>query len=87
MGTPHKHAASIKAWADGAKIQYLLPGYEHQGWRDAINPSWQEDCQYRVKPPKPESVLVTFSDCSFEVELHRTTKGAFFVTATFVRLE
>lgn len=22
MGTPHKHAALIKAWADGALIQY-----------------------------------------------------------------
>jgi hypothetical protein len=48
MKTPHKHAALIKAWADGAKIQYL--GRTYGRWHDAETPSWEDDCEYRVKP-------------------------------------
>lgn len=45
----HKHAALIKAWADGATIQYCYtPGV----WEDCINnqPKWNVEDEYRVKP-------------------------------------
>jgi hypothetical protein len=42
---PHKHAAIIKQWADGAQIQVNRTG----GWVDTISPQWG-DFIYRVKP-------------------------------------
>lgn len=48
------HAELIKAWADGAEIQYF-----HNGdWRDAHNPDWVPSTQYRIKPN--EIKLVAF---------------------------
>lgn len=45
--TPHKHAAVIKAWADGATVQYKV----HGDWRDCgAAPGWFKDEKYRVKP-------------------------------------
>ena len=56
MGTPHKHAELIKAWADGAKIQGLFGG---ETWRDVDTPSWQVHRQYRIKP-EPKKVQIRF---------------------------
>jgi hypothetical protein len=47
MSTPHKHAELIKAWADGAEIQYK--NYS-DAWEDTPNPSWMVDVEYRIKP-------------------------------------
>lgn len=48
--TPHKHAELIKAWADGAVIQY----YDSFGeeWRDSKGnrPEWLDNLLYRIKP-------------------------------------
>lgn len=47
MNTPHKHAALIKAWADGAEIQWRR-GDE---WMSCLpSPAWYEDKEYRIKP-------------------------------------
>jgi hypothetical protein len=50
----HKHSEVIKAWADGATIQYQ----KYEGcWFDVCNnaPHWAEESTYRVKPePKPD---------------------------------
>lgn len=51
MNKPHKHAAVIKAWADGAVIQYksLLTGI----WTECYgNPLFLPDTEYQVKPEK-----------------------------------
>jgi hypothetical protein len=47
---PHKHAEVIKAWADGAKIEYRNRGMKN--WEDMpeCSPLWFEDVEYRVKP-------------------------------------
>lgn len=45
--TRHIHAALIKQWADGAKIQVYYK--KDDKWVD-VNPSWYPDAQYRVKP-------------------------------------
>ncbi len=50
----HKHCEVIKAWADGAQIQFRAPG--DNSWND-INkwtPRWSEDLDYRVKPEKKQ---------------------------------
>lgn len=44
---PHVHAAVIKAWADGAQIQWLRSDHT---WGDTSAPYWEESRQYRVKP-------------------------------------
>lgn len=52
MNKPHKHAELIKAWADGAVIQYDIG----RGWSDYAKgtvavPSWNEPhIKFRIKP-------------------------------------
>jgi hypothetical protein len=56
MKTPHKHAELIKAWADGAEIQYRADS----NWYDCASnsPMWDERQEYRIKlEPKPDSNL------------------------------
>lgn len=43
---PHKHADLIKAWADGAQIQYHVG----KNWVDIPDPGWAETVEYRIKP-------------------------------------
>ena len=50
----HEHAEAIKAWADGATIEYRLT--KDATWQELTSdfPSWT-GFQYRVKPePKPD---------------------------------
>ena len=52
---PHKHAEVIKAWADGASIEY----FDSDDGEWVTLPTlffWSEDCQYRIKPAEPEKV-------------------------------
>ena len=48
---PHVHAEVIKAWADGATVEYNK-GCDPYEWREVINgtPAWHPHVQYRVKP-------------------------------------
>lgn len=51
--TPHVHAEVIKAWADGASIQYKGPRMTE--WADLLSAGesmtqWRADVQYRVAP-------------------------------------
>lgn len=45
---PHKHAEIIKAWADGAEIQY----FNGVQWYNCHNnkPDWDSRIEYRIKP-------------------------------------
>lgn len=45
---PHKHAELIKAWADGAEIQYRYQNFID--WYDIENPDWDVSKEYRIKP-------------------------------------
>ena len=47
--TPHKHADLIKAWADGASIEFK--DYPNN-WETIHNPSWNIGTVYRIKPEK-----------------------------------
>ena len=55
MKKPHKHAALIKAWADGAEIECLVQ--PSNVWELRECPVWSVDATYRIKPePKPDVV-------------------------------
>lgn len=57
MKQPRKHAELIRAWADGAVIQFFDDS--DRVWRDALGnqPMWLADTEYRIKPePKPDMV-------------------------------
>jgi hypothetical protein len=57
MNKPHKHAEVIKAWADGAEIEYLETMTSKEPyWANAPMPKWSEETMYRVKQtPKPDT--------------------------------
>ena len=58
--TKHKWHKEIKAWADGAEIERWYCQYD--GWGAALNPTWDERYEYRIKPqPKePEYLYAWF---------------------------
>ena len=56
MKTPHKHADLIKAWADGAEIEFRWNG-GRDDWKRITAPRWDQDGDYRIKPePRPDVV-------------------------------
>ena len=55
MKTPHKHAELIKAWADGAEIEFYSEPAKQ--WISTAFPNWFPDNKFRIKPePKPDHV-------------------------------
>jgi hypothetical protein len=50
----HKHAEIIKAWADGAEIQFLNCS---DNWIDVDNPRWHKEGEYRIKPEEKKPVV------------------------------
>lgn len=53
MNKPHVHADAIKAWADGAEIEYKYNGGTWISLKDE-SPTWNVAVQYRVKPKQYE---------------------------------
>jgi hypothetical protein len=49
MRTPHKWAKEIRAYAEGYDIQYRGDDAE---WVDIECPSFNPNCQYRIKPER-----------------------------------
>jgi hypothetical protein len=47
---PHKHAEVIRAWADGATVQFQF--YATKEWADDLAPQFHAERKYRVKPEK-----------------------------------
>ena len=54
----HKHCELIKAWADGAEIQFWSDNFNE--WCDVIEgtqPDWYPSAQYRIKPEEKKPVV------------------------------
>lgn len=51
----HKHCELIKAWADGAEIQFKVQG----SWCDIAknDPRWIPNGEYRIKPEEKKPVV------------------------------
>jgi hypothetical protein len=49
---PHKWHKEIKAWADGAKIEWKYPEEDEDEWaEEKSNPDWEDkEKEYRIKP-------------------------------------
>lgn len=56
MKTPHKHAELIKAWADGAEIEFYDTRFEEHKWKSCGSiPHWVPHVTFRIKPEsKPD---------------------------------
>lgn len=59
---PHKHAAIIKAWADGATIQWrrdwgMWPT-EWADWQQGVGPTFDSAVIFRIKPVPTGTVLM-----------------------------
>lgn len=52
MNKPHKHAEVIKAWADGAEIEYYC--HIEEKWLPIDPPLWHTGNNYRIKPAEPK---------------------------------
>lgn len=53
MKTPHKHAELIKAWADGAQIQWYDTYGKKHVWKDCGESfDWSAPVEFRIKPPE-----------------------------------
>lgn len=66
---PHVHAKLIKAWADGAEIEFFRAS--SGTWEYIAEPGWYAGSQYRIKPePKPDIVLYAVASAGwFETNL------------------
>ena len=67
MKQPHKHAELIKAWADGAEIEWQS---SNGTWVPSLEPTWNyPEGRYRIKPePKPDVVIYPETATSWEDE-------------------
>lgn len=64
MNKPHKWAKEIKAWADGAEIEY----YSYDIWSEWYEDiGWYEGYEYRIKPQlkEPQYLYVFFNNNDF----------------------
>lgn len=75
---PHKWAKEIKAWADGAEIEYFDDGLGE--WRDCTSHAiWDEDDKYRIKPKHKEpQYLLAWEDAN---GLHLTSENSYPITS------
>ena len=59
----HKWHKEIKAWADGAEIEYRETRFPKDEWLEAPNPYWDCDkTEFRIKPqPKEPQYLYVWN--------------------------
>ena len=78
MGQRHKHADVVIAWAEGKDVQIWDKGAKC--WCDvgASSPSFNEDWEYRVKPPAKKYRVALFNDhtCTYTAYTADNTEDA-----------
>ena len=59
---PHKWAKEIKAWADGAEIEWCYMAEPFGIWQTVTSPNWDStNLEYRIKPqPKEPQYLYVY---------------------------
>ena len=82
MKTPHKHAALIKAWAEGATIQFKPHNNLHD-WKDADEIiGWHDWCDYRVKA-EPKSDVVRYACLDIGRQGRATVRSNLFTSSAY----
>jgi hypothetical protein len=74
----HKWHKEIKAWTDGAEIEYRTKLYGTWGnWMDDDNPTWNDKYEYRIKPSvkEPQYLYAYVKLGRTQVEFHRGYKA------------
>ena len=77
---PHEHAELIKAWADGAEIEWK----DREGiWRFFNSGgAWLDEVEYRIKPePKPD--VVRYAETGTQAIYRVDRKGGDNIKLTF----
>jgi hypothetical protein len=68
----HKWHKEIKAWADGAKIEY---DRGDSIWIETVDPMWHNHVEYRVKPSfKEPQYLYVYLDLSWNDQSYKLTR-------------
>ena len=81
MRKPHKHADLIKAWADGAEIQYKMSEYlASDVWIDTHQPVWESNNEYRVKPKTVKYRLYLWKNKMDEFSVEVVDENCLYVT-------
>lgn len=70
MNKPHKHAEVIKAWADGADVQFLNRARREWVDIDRGNPVWDYDLEYRIKPQPKDNIVFICKDKDLNGTVH-----------------
>lgn len=76
----HKHAEIIKAWADGAQIEFFT---SDEFWEDTKHPQWHEDMEYRIKH-KPD--IAFYCETYFDKKPVKTPMHPIWLTTDNLRL-
>lgn len=77
----HKWHKEIKAWADGAEIEYRgqYPNGDWNEWTIVKNPSWDDDHegkQYRIKPQPKETQYLYVYSVDKQIKILQAKNGA-----------
>lgn len=80
----HKHCELIKAWADGAEVEYYCTSV--QEWYFIETPLWCESTSYRIKP-QPKRRLLNREEMEGLVGEPLRLKGgdSIFIATSFIR--
>ena len=59
----HKWHKEIKAWADGAEIEYRdITNFDYATWKDILVLKWDDSGEFRIKPqPKEKQYLYVYN--------------------------
>ena len=60
----HKWHKEIKAWADGAEIEYRdITNFDYATWKDILVLKWDDSGEFRIKPqPKEKQYLYLYKE-------------------------
>ena len=67
----HKWHKEIKAWADGAEIEYRdITNFDYATWKDILVLKWDDSGEFRIKPqPKEKKYLYVYKGQGYQYNL------------------
>ena len=63
VNIPHKYHDLIVAWAKNPNIKIQFKSnYEPYDWKDIVQPSWEVEYEWRIKPEEPKLLTIIGAD-------------------------